>query len=51
MDDWTCKICSRKIGWVCKILGLWYQTDEGRIHRWCHGKPKNKDRPLEPKFA
>lgn len=55
MNDWTCKICGRKIGWFCRILGIfgfgWYQTDEGKVHQWCHDKPKNKDRPLNIKFA
>ena len=56
MDEWICKICNRKIGWFCRNFrifdfSLWYQTDEGKVHRWCYNKPKNKDKFLNLKFA
>ncbi|MDP3052697.1 MAG: hypothetical protein Q8N22_01925 [bacterium] len=56
MDDWTCKICGRKIGWFCRIFGFWIQTDErtddGKVHRWCYNnEQKNKGEPSTPIFA
>jgi hypothetical protein len=64
MDNWICKICGKKIGWCCRILGMfdfleifclgWYQQDDGKVHQRCHNKknkPKIKIRPLIPKFV
>ncbi len=54
MDDWTCKICDRKIRWFWRFLRLWYYSYDykGNVHRWCYNnKQKNKGEPSSPIFA
>lgn len=64
MDDWICKICGKKIGWWCRILGFfdfleifglgWCRTDNGKVHQSCYNnknKPKNTNSPLIPRFV
>lgn len=50
-NEWICKICGRKIGVISQILRLWYQIDEGKVHRRCYNKPRKKVKNSELKFA